>query len=163
MKKTVQAVMVALLLAPALLLLAPAAASAQTPAPYPGTKVVETGQPFADYIARLKNVIRANRMGIVAEANATAGAASIGVTIPGNRVIMIYRPDFAVRMLNASTEAGIEAPLRLYVTENDDGTARLTYRTPSAVFAPYGVAALDEMAAELDEIVETIVAQSLDG
>lgn len=145
------------------LMLAPATAGAENPTPYPGTKTVETGQPFAAYVDTLKDAIRANKMGIVAEASATAGAASIGVEIAGNRVIMIYRPDFAVRMLKASVAAGIEAPLRLYVTENDDGTARLTYRTPSAVFAPYEVPALDEMAAELDEIVEAIVALSLDG
>ena len=60
-------------------------------------------------------------MGIVAQACADCGANAIGVTIPGNRVIMVFRPDFAVRMLDASVAAGIEAPLRLYVTERPDG------------------------------------------
>lgn len=154
MRAWLQAVMVVLLLSPAM-------ARAETPAPYPGTQVIETDQSFAAYVERLKNAIQANKMGIVAEASATNGAASIGVEIDGNRVIMIFRPDYAVRMLDASVAAGIEAPLRLYVTENDDGTARLTYRTPTAVFAPYDIPALDEMAGELDAIVETIVAESL--
>jgi uncharacterized protein (DUF302 family) len=60
-------------------------------------------------------------------------------------------------MLQASIAAGIEAPLRLYVTENADGTASISYRTPSAVFAPYKSTALDSMAAELDPIFERIV------
>lgn len=128
--------------------------------PYPGTKIIETGQPFASYLKKLKKAIRANKMGIVAEACATCGAKNIGVTIPGNRVVMIFNPFFAVRMLKASEAAGIEAPLRLYVTENSDKTAKLTYRTASAVFGAYKVAALDKMAKELDQIIAKIVAQA---
>ena len=138
-------------------------ARAENPTPYPGTTVIETGQPFLAFEDNLKGAIKANKMGIVATASATAGAKKIGVDIAENRVIMIYHPRFAVRMLAASTAAGIEAPLRLYLSQNDDGTARLTYRAPSAVFGPYGVDALDEMAAELDAIVEAIVAQATGG
>jgi len=133
-------------------------AQAENPTPYPGTRVVETGQPFNSFVDRLRAAIKEAKMGIVAEACATCGAKRIGVTIPGNRVIMIYRPDFAVRMLQFSVAAGIEAPLRLYVTEEANGTAKLTYRLPSAVFAPYEVPALDGMATELDAIVTGIVA-----
>ncbi len=135
-------------------------AGAETPAPYSGMRNVETGQPFAAYVERLKAAVRANRMGIVAHACATCGAKAIGVTIPGNHVVMIFHPRFAVRMLKASVAAGIEAPLRLYLTENADGTARLTYRLPSHTFAAYGVPALDEMGRELDTIVAKIVADA---
>lgn len=122
-----------------------------------GTIIIETGQPFAAYLKKLKGAIQANKMGIVAEACATCGAKNIGVIIPGNRVVMIFNPHFAVRMLKASEAAGIEAPLRLYVTENPDKTAKLTYRTPSAVFGIYKVPALDDMAKELDAIFKKIV------
>jgi uncharacterized protein (DUF302 family) len=60
-------------------------------------------------------------------------------------------------MLEASVPAGIEAPIRFYVTETADGGAALTYRMPSAVFAPYGNADLDAMAKELDQIWQRIV------
>ncbi len=125
-----------------------------------GTKIVETGQPFNSYLKKLKSAISANKMGIVAEACATCGAKAIGVTIPGNRVVMIINPYFAVRMLKASEAAGIEAPLRLYVTENPDKTAKLTYRTANAVFGVYKIPALDKMAKELDQIIAKIVAQA---
>jgi len=133
-------------------------ARAENPTPYSGTRVIETNQPFDGFVSKLLSAIKANKMGIVAQACANCGAKSIGVTIPGNRVIMIFRPDFAVRMLEASEAAGIEAPLRLYVAERPDGGARLTYRLPSHVFAPYQVPALDEMARELDAILARIVA-----
>ena len=136
-------------------------ASAANPAPHSGTQVIDTGKPFDPFVEALREAVAKHRMGIVAEACAHCGAASIGVTIPGNRVIMVYRPQFAVRMLEASVPAGIEAPLRLYVTEQPDGTARLTYRLPSHVFGAYQVAALDEMAAELDVILAGIVADAV--
>jgi uncharacterized protein (DUF302 family) len=99
-------------------------------------------------------------MGVVAMASASRTAAARGVTIPGNAVVMVFRNDYAVRMLEASVPAGIEAPLRIYVTENPDGTASLTWHRPSAVFAPYGNAALDAMARELDPIFEKIVREA---
>ena len=133
-----------------------ASAHAAAPAPNAGIVTIETNQPFKTYEARLKTAIKANKMGIVAQACATCGAKAIGVTIAENRVIMIFNPHFAVRMLEASIDAGIEAPLRLYLTESTNGTARLTYQKPTAIFAPYGKPDLDAMAAELDDIIEAI-------
>ena len=88
------------------------------------------------------------------------GARKIGVTIPGNMVVMVFHPKFAVRMLQASVPAGIEAPSRFYITENADGTTTLTYREPSSVFAPYDSAELDKMAKELDVIFARIAADA---
>jgi hypothetical protein len=53
--------------------------------------------------------------------------------------------------------------LRFYITENADGTATLTYRKPTAVFSPYAVPALDEMAKELDTIFAKIAADATEG
>ena len=134
---------------------------AENPTPYSGTKVIETGQPFDAFINKLTAAIKANKMGIVGNACATCGAKKIGVTIPGNRVIMIFNPHFAVRMLKASEAAGIEAPVRLYVTEQPNGKARLTYRLPSHLFGAYKVPALDKMGKDLDGIIARIVKQAL--
>ena len=133
---------------------------AENTTPYSGTKVIDTGQPFGAFIKKLTAAIGANKMGIVGNACATCGAKNIGVTIPGNRVMMIFNPHFAVRMLKASEAAGIEAPIRLYITEQADGKARLTYRLPSHVFGAYKVPALDIMGKELDEIFARIVSQA---
>lgn len=143
----------------AILVVMPAAAG--NPTPYPGTKVIKTGHGYKTLTERLMKAIRKNKMGIVARASASMGAKSIGVAIPGNMVVMVYRPDFAVRMLKASVPAGIEAPIRFYVTEDTDAKATLTYRTPSSVFRPYGSAELDKMAVELDAIFTKIVDDTL--
>lgn len=119
--------------------------------PYPGMTVVQTEFGYEELLQRLREAVKANEMAVVTEASASAGAARRGLPIPGNAVVGVYRNDFAVRMLEASVPAGIEAPLRFYVTETDTG-ATLAYRAPTAVFAPYKNAALDELAAQLDVI-----------
>jgi len=129
--------------------------------PYPGTEVISTSFGFAELRTRLEAAIEANGMYVVTAASASAGAKNRGIAIPGNLVLGVYRNDFAVRMLEASVPAGIEAPLRFYLTENADGKATLTYRKPSAVFAVYGSAELDKMAQELDAIWAKIAARTL--
>ncbi len=124
--------------------------------PYPGVNVMKTGMTYTALWQKLESAISTNKMGLVTRASASTGAASRGIKIAGNAVFGVYRNDFAVRMLEASVPAGIEAPLRFYLTENADGTATLTYRSPSAVFAPYGSAKLDAMARELDAIFANI-------
>jgi uncharacterized protein (DUF302 family) len=134
---------------------------AENPTPYPGTQSVPSPHSFDVLLQRLERAIADRKMGLVAQASASKGAAARGVKIPGNAVLMVFRNDFAVRMLEASVAAGIEAPLRLYVTEDADGTARITYRSPSATFAPYGNGKLDALARELDPILKGIVADAV--
>lgn len=125
-----------------------------------GNPLYKTSAPFQKSAAALVQAIKKNKMGLVTRASAQRGAASIGVKIKGNQVLGIYRPDFAIRMLKASVPAGIEAPIRIYIYENDDGTATITYKKPSDVFRPYGSTSLDKMAAELDVILDRIVRQA---
>lgn len=143
-----------------LLLGAGSLAHADSPAPYPGTQTVSSQHSFDQLLQRLERAISDNKMGLVAQASASKGAAARGVNIPGNTVLMVFRNDYAVRMLEASVPSGIEAPLRLYVTENKNGTASVTYRTPSATFAPYGSGKLDALARELDPIFAKIVSDA---
>ncbi len=137
------------------------------PAALPGTASAasnpkfKTAAPFLKAEKNLTQAIRKNKMGLVSKASATHGAAAIGVKIKGNRVFGVYHPRFAVRMLKASIPAGIEAPIRIYLYENADGTATITYKKPSDVFRPYGSADLDKMAAELDGIFAKIVRDAL--
>ena len=143
--------------------LAPPSAEAANATPLSGTQVIKTKSSFADLRKKLEAAVQANKMFVVTRASASAGAAGRGIKIPGNLVIGVYRNDFAVRMLKASVASGIEAPLRFYATENSDGTATLTFREPSAIFAPYDSADLTRMAKELDAIWGRIAAQATGG
>lgn len=139
-----------------LAVLSPAGAENRTP--YSGTVTVASGKPFLSYVGALETAIGGHGFNMVGLACATCAAESLGVKVPGNRVFLFFKPPYAVRMLEASTAAGIEAPIRLYVTERPDGTAEVTYRLPSHVFGAYQVPALDALGADLDRDVASILA-----
>ncbi len=137
---------------------------AETPTPYSGTQVLDTGRPFKPYVAALRGAVKSNGFNMVGLACANCAIKSkFGETVPGNRVFLFFRPDFARRMLEASTAAGIEAPIRVYVTEAEDGTATVTYRLPSHVFGAYEVPALTAMGEELDTLVAQVLADAAVG
>ena len=124
-----------------------------------GWQVIRTDKAYQVLVDDLKAAIKAEKMLLVTQASASAGAKGRGLTIPGNRIMGVYRNDYAIRMLEASVAAGIEAPIRFYVTEDTGGTATLSWKTPGFVFAPYmeeGGDALAELAAELDGVFQTI-------
>ena len=140
------------------------AASAELSGPREGWRIEKTGHGFVDLVKKLEAAVKANKMGLVTAASASAGAAGQGITIPGNRIVGVYRNDYARRMLEASIAAGIEAPIRFYVTENADKSATLSYKLPTTIFAPYfeeGGEPLRKLAGELDTIFAKIADEAV--
>ncbi len=125
-----------------------------------GWSVTETDKDYATALADLKAAVKTHKMGLVTEAGPTEVAKERGETIPGNRVVGVFRNDFAVTVIRAAPAAMIEAPIRIMVMEEPDGTGTLAYALPSAVLAPYmdaGGDTLAEVAAQLDTIFGQIV------
>ncbi|MGR3759745.1 DUF302 domain-containing protein [Roseobacteraceae bacterium NS-SX3] len=130
------------------------AAAAKDITPREGWAVFETEKTYGQLVKDVISAVKAEGMGVVTQAGPTQAAARRGITIPGNRVIGVFNNDFAVKILETSTAAMIEAPVRMYVTENASGSATLSYKLPSHVFAPYGDEGgetLAALAAELDQ------------
>lgn len=131
----------------------------QAVAPRDGWQVIETAKPFDILLGDLRAAVAEAGFGVVTQAGPTGAARNRGIDIPENRVVGVFNNIFAVRVLELSTAAMIEAPIRFYMTEGANGTATLSWKTPSLVFSPYfdeGGPALVEAAAELDEIFQTI-------
>ena len=140
--------------------------SAQTMAddwPENGWQVMPSEHSYTQLLEQLRSAVSDAGMFIVTEAGPTEAAAQRGIELPGNRVVGVFRNDFAVRILRQSVPAMIEAPLRFYVTENEDGSATLAWKVPSAVFSPYSEGKDDELAriaAELDALFADIGADT---
>lgn len=132
-----------------------APAAAQTLAPRTGWAVLETEKSYDELVDAVKDAIVENGLGVVTEAGPTEAARARGIEIPGNRVIGAFSNEAAVDMLALSEPAMIEAPIRFYVTENMDGTASLSYKTPSFVFEPYVDEAGPDLAAIADDLDTT--------
>lgn len=140
------------------------AAWAELPAALPGWVIQPTAHNYVELVERLDAAVAKSPFNVVTRASATVGAKNLGQNIPGNMVVGVFAPQFAIRLLDASVAAGIEAPLRLYITENPDGTATLSYKTATYVLAPYaeeGAQDLTPLATELDTILEQIAEQAI--
>lgn len=147
----------------ALALICLASATQADMAPRAGWAVTPTPKSYSALIDALKAAAKSNKMAVVTQAGPTRAAKNRGITIPGNRVIGLFNNVYAVNVLKLSTAAMIEAPIRVYITENADETATLSYKLPSTVFAPYIDDAgpeLERIAAELDAIFATISAEA---
>lgn len=149
----------------ALALLAPIAANAASVIPdRPGWRVLPSEKSYARLLQDLKGAVADFKMGVVTEAGPTEVAARRGEKIPGNRVVGVFRNDFAVTVIRAAPAAMIEAPVRFMVMEEPDGTATLAYKLPSTVFAPYkdeGGEALAAVVGELDNVFGDIADQAV--
>ncbi|MEM9584894.1 MAG: DUF302 domain-containing protein [Pseudomonadota bacterium] len=151
-------------LIPALLVVWGFAAQAEDMAPREGWVVLPSAKTYEALVADVRAAAKSHKMGVVTQAGPTKAAKARGIAIPGNRVIGVFNNRFAVRILGHSTPAMIEAPIRIYVTENADGSATLSYKTPSFVFAPYMGGADPDFAAaaaELDEIFLSIAEEAV--
>jgi uncharacterized protein (DUF302 family) len=152
---------------PILMLVVLCAVAASTPltraTAQDGRIAVKSTAPFTSVTDALERAITDQKMGLVCHANAQRAAAGRGVAIKGNQVFMVFRNDFAVRLLNADPATGFEAPIRIYVYENADGSATVSYIPPSAVFASYRHAEVQAVGKELDGIFKAIVDRGVRG
>jgi uncharacterized protein (DUF302 family) len=122
-----------------------------------GRVTARSRAPFAKVTEALEQAITDHKMALVCHADAQKGAAARGVAIKGNQVLMVFRNDLAVRLIAADPEAAFEAPMRIYIYENPDGTATVSYVPPSVVLARYKHPTVRAVATELDPIFKAIV------
>jgi len=127
-----------------------------------GYRAVKSKHSFSELQERVENATERHKMAQVMRVSASDGAKANGFAIKGDAVVGVFRNDFARRMLNANIDAGIEAPIRLHLVEEADGTSSVRYYSPTSVFAKYPGADLRVMAAELDAIISAIVQDAVE-
>ncbi|MGW8247900.1 MAG: DUF302 domain-containing protein [Acidiferrobacterales bacterium] len=119
-------------------------------------KTFTTSLSVDDAIEKLKSGVEAQNMRVVAHINGQANAAKIGKTVPGDQILEIFRPDFAIRVWEACKPAGHDIPLRIHVYE-DAGVTNVACRMPTEVFEPFASPELMAVGSELDDIFNSIL------
>jgi uncharacterized protein (DUF302 family) len=74
---------------------------------------------------------------------------------------LIGNPLFAVRMTQHDIRAGLYAPLRVLIYENEEGKTCVEYDRPSSLFGQFGNAMVTEVATMLDRKLEQLVAKAI--
>jgi uncharacterized protein (DUF302 family) len=74
---------------------------------------------------------------------------------------LLGNPLFAVRMTQHDIRAGLYAPLRVLLYEDEEGKTCVEYDRPSSLFGQFGNAKVTEVAAMLDRKLEQLVAKAI--
>lgn len=74
---------------------------------------------------------------------------------------LVGNPLFAVQMTQHDIRAGLYAPLRVLIYENDQGKTCVEYDRPSSLFGQFGNAKVTAVATMLDEKLEKLVAKAV--
>ena len=107
-------------------------------------------------VAALRAGIEAQGLRVVAHINGQANAAKLGVSVPADQILEVFRPDFAIRVWKACKPAGIDIPLRIYVYEDAAGV-HVACRLPTTVFGPWQTPVLTAVGEELDPMFLAIL------
>jgi uncharacterized protein (DUF302 family) len=75
---------------------------------------------------------------------------------------VVGNPLFALQMTQHDVRAGLYAPLRVLIYENEDGKTCLEYDRPSSLFGQFGDDRISPTAAMLDRKLEALVAASFE-
>ena len=74
---------------------------------------------------------------------------------------LLGNPLFAIRMTQHDIRAGLYAPLRVLVYEDEGGKTCVEYDRPSSQFGQFGNDSVTEVAAMLDQKLEQLVAEAI--
>jgi uncharacterized protein (DUF302 family) len=74
---------------------------------------------------------------------------------------LLGNPLFAVRMTQHDIRAGLYAPLRVLLYENEEGNTCVEYDKPSSLFGQFGNAKVTEVATMLDRKLDQLVTQAI--
>jgi uncharacterized protein (DUF302 family) len=74
---------------------------------------------------------------------------------------IVGNPLFALQMTQHDIRAGLYAPLRVLIYENEQGKTHVEYDKPSSLFGQFGNAKVTEVAITLDRKLEQLVAKAI--
>jgi hypothetical protein len=139
--------------------------AAELPSAMPGWSITRSHHDFEQLAFRTQKAVAAAPLTVLLKWSPTQDTEGKQVRLRKSLVLGVYSAAYALRTAEASTAAMLETPLRVLVSENDDGSATLAYKLPSVVFAPYtdGGPGLVSLAKELDGILAHIAREATAG
>lgn len=122
-----------------------------------------TTLPFEEALIRLRQAIEAAGLWVLHEIDPQKVLQRGGHDIGSARQILFFHPDLMVRLLRANPAALLEAPLKLAVMQQPDGTVTIRWHDPATAFGRYGNPVLTEMGQDLASRCEQIVTAIQEG
>jgi len=119
--------------------------------------------PFEEVLTRLRQAIEAVGLWVLHEIDPQKVLQRGVYDIGHARQILFFHPDLMVRLLQANPAALLEAPLKVAVMQQPDGTVTIRWHDPAVAFGRYGNPVLAELGQDLASRCEQIVTATQEG
>lgn len=112
---------------------------------------------------KLKEIVAAKGLQIMAEVPHDKGAAKVGLPLRPTRVLIFGNPKVGTLLMQSNQEIALDLPLKIMVYENEAGATLVSYYDASFLTTRYGITdkemVVQKVNAALDGITTAVVAQ----
>ena len=129
-----------------------ASASAQSD----GIIRVRSAYSMADTIARIKQDVAAKGIMFFSEIDQAALAAGAGIQLRPSTLLTFGNPPLGTLFITAKAEAGLDWPVRLLITQDDDGAVWAVYTDFKWIAARHGIRDRDREFATATGVIASI-------
>ena len=111
------------------LALAASAAGAQTHEPAPGSGVIRVKSAYSESetIQRIEKSVADKGIRFFDDIDQQALAAGAGITLRPSHLLVFGNPPLGIKFLTSNPYAGLDWPVRMLVTQDDDGQVWIAY------------------------------------
>jgi len=107
----------------------------------PGLVIVDSDQPVAATVERLRGDIEAKGLKVMAVIDHAANAAGAGLELPPTQVIIFGKPEVGTKLMQAKRTIAIDLPQKMLVWE-ENGQTKIAFNDPKWLLARHGATGL---------------------
>lgn len=123
-----------------------------------GLACIQSRYPFADTVSRLLAAFRQHGIKVFATIDQQAEAAQAGLTMPPATLILFGNPKAGTPLMLARPAAGIDLPLKLFVSAAVPGEVTVMFNTAAYLMERHGLPAqLDANIAPAERLIAATV------
>ncbi|MEO0411184.1 MAG: DUF302 domain-containing protein [Pseudomonadota bacterium] len=115
----------------------------------------DSSAPVAETMDRFEALVRAQGLTVFARIDHAANAASAGLELPANQVLIFGNPKAGTQLMQANPDVGLDLPLRALVREKGDGSV-LIMQDPASVAVRYRIRTLKPLLAKIRSTLRTL-------
>lgn len=117
----------------------------------------------AETLDRLDQVLTSKGVTVFARVDHAAGAAKVDQTLPATELLIFGNPKMGTPLMLSDRRIAIDLPMKALAWEDGDGQVWLSYTSPSALKARFGISDRDpvfeKMTGALDKLTSAAISK----
>jgi len=123
--------------------------------PDPGLVIVDSDQPVAATVERLRGDIEAKGLRIMAVVDHAANGAGAGLELPPTQLIIFGKPEVGTKLMQAKRTIAIDLPQKMLVWE-EEGKTKIAFNDPKWLLGRHGAEVPPAMATKIRGLLDSL-------